>query len=272
LKYSAEQAKKVIDDLNDICVSKPSLDFQLDYLACRLQKAEAVTHLRQGLMRRLGMIDKASRNIFTIHRPGREDILSKDELQDVDINLHAFVINVYGVLDNVAWVCALENGFLPTDHNKRDVGLFNKKMREHLPGVLLSYIDEEDIQNWFKEFAKEYRDSTVHRIPPYHPPSLIYTGDIERYKQLEQDSWEALFGRHDVDRHEVLKKEQQRLLHISPFMALGIEGDRPMFMHYQIVCDRLTINELLKKFLDGMADLLQIEYPDYSSIVAPGLY
>ena len=40
-------------------------------------------------------------NIFPVER---EEKLKKSELKDIEINMQAFIFNVFGVLDNLAWV------------------------------------------------------------------------------------------------------------------------------------------------------------------------
>jgi len=157
------------------------------------------------------------------------------------------------------------NGNFPDPDNYRNrlqIGLFKEAMRSYLPETLLAYLDQGPSKKWFEDYAKKYRDSTAHRIPPYIPPSCVTTDDVERLKQLQEEASAALRS-HDFERHEQLREEERMVGSLLPYVVLTLSGDLkaepPVIMHPQIMCDLMTIHELLKKFAEGMRERYGIE-------------
>jgi hypothetical protein len=64
----------------------------------------------QGFGRRIGIMVRAIQQVFTILPPerDRDDIAARDEVVDATIALQAFVLNVVGCIDNLAWVWVCE--------------------------------------------------------------------------------------------------------------------------------------------------------------------
>src|SRR5690242_19151030 len=64
----------------------------------------------QGFGRRMGIIARAIENVFTALPPecDREDVAAGENIADAVIALHAFVINIVGCIDNLAWVWVCE--------------------------------------------------------------------------------------------------------------------------------------------------------------------
>ncbi len=58
-------------------------------------------YLLHGIARRLGIIKRCIENIYSIFPLKRERLLSRNELTDIVINLHAFLVNTFGLLDNI---------------------------------------------------------------------------------------------------------------------------------------------------------------------------
>lgn len=66
----------------------------------RLQNDRAIEFMQHGVNRRLGVIYRCLENIFNTFPPNRTELLGRDDLLDVEINLHAFLINIYGIIEN----------------------------------------------------------------------------------------------------------------------------------------------------------------------------
>ena len=265
MEYSAQAARKLISEFESLEKPKVILDLKLDHLAHHLPVPRSVVFLRQGVMRRLGIIQRCIDNVFTIFPPDRTKLLTKGELADISINVHAFVINVYGVFDNVAWVCCLDAGMPAIDKKKMTVGLFKQEMRPYIPESFLEFLDEGPSRTWFDDYAKLYRDSTAHRIPPYVPPSRMTSEDGRLWNELNEKSWRALTEDRDVDLHEELNSQKRGLEKITGTLALslsGIEMDGPLIhMHPQLVCDVLTVHQLLENFDEAMRKKYAISTP-----------
>src|SRR5690349_15089100 len=78
--------------------------YALTELASSLKVEKAREYLLHGVGRRVKTIERCLVNVFTTFPPERTEILPREAVSDVIINLQAFVTNVYGVFDNVAWV------------------------------------------------------------------------------------------------------------------------------------------------------------------------
>jgi hypothetical protein len=68
----------------------------------------AKEHAFHGFARRLGTLVRCIDRVFEILPPDREDIPSRDEVVDATINIQAFVLNIFGCLDNLAWIWVCE--------------------------------------------------------------------------------------------------------------------------------------------------------------------
>ena len=79
-------------------------------VANRIEKPKVREYLLQGACRRLSVLQRCICNVFEIFPPTRETLLSKDELSDIQINLHVSFVNAYGFFDNLAWVCCSKGG------------------------------------------------------------------------------------------------------------------------------------------------------------------
>ena len=63
-----------------------------------------------GLLRRIMILNRCVENIFNVRDFYLETVPSDDELSDIIINLQCFIINLYGALENLAWI------YLPQQH------------------------------------------------------------------------------------------------------------------------------------------------------------
>src|SRR5216684_1794536 len=98
-----------------------------------LKSPRAREYLTHGVGRRLLILRRCFENVFAICPVGRTEPLSEEDRTDLEISLHAFMINVHGLLDNLAWVRVFEGtrgGGLPA---RNQVGLFEKpKVEQYL--------------------------------------------------------------------------------------------------------------------------------------------
>ena len=141
-----------------------------------VSNVKAREYLMEGVGRRLKTLIRCINNVFNIFPVDRNDLLTKDELADLSINLHAFVVNISGIFDNLAWIYVFENDLYgdPKEDKltKFDIGLFNKKTQTRLWPNFTEYLNSETMQRWYKEYSKNYRDALAHRIPLYVPHLL----------------------------------------------------------------------------------------------------
>lgn len=180
--YTVKQVSVFEEPIRKLRNEGARLKFDLAHLSGQLSAPRAKTFLRQGVGRRLYVIERCALNIFEIFPPAREKFLSIDECTDIAIQFQSFAVYVYGLFDNIAWVSLLEAGQnLP----EMKIGLFKKDCRPFIPKKLAAYLSEPDTTRWFERYGKLYRDSTVHRMAPYLPPRAYTPEEGQRWQELD---------------------------------------------------------------------------------------
>ena len=190
-KFSESQTIELNQLYNERKSRSTQTQLIINELSNYIENEIAKIYCNEGIGRRLNIIKVAISNIFEIFPPDREKFLSNDECTNIAIQYHAFSINLFGMLDNIAWIFTHING-LKLD--KRDVYLKNKKILQVMPEEFKSYITNREINNWVDSYAKIYRDSATHRIPPYHPSRVYSPSEAEKYKELERRTHDALIS------------------------------------------------------------------------------
>lgn len=254
MSYDEENIKKIKEKHAELDHIYKQLMLKLSYMRSNLTSKKACEYLMQGVGRRLNILTKCLKNIFKIFPVEKTNLLPRDDLTDLDINLHAFFVNVSGILDNLGWVFVYENDLFGSPKegkiNKRGIGLFNKKTQTHLRPELNEYLNSERMQAWYAEYSKNYRDALAHRIPLYVPPSALTKEEQEEYMALEKKLWDFSSFKAILQHDEILEKQSQ-LGRACPLFGHSLnEGGKPLFLHAQVIADFLTIDEVIKKFCD----------------------
>lgn len=250
--YGVEHAANFMQRLNQCRTEAFTVALDLDHLAEQLTVPRASIFAKEGIGRRLRVIERCVLNVFNIFPPDRKEFLSFAECDDVAIQLHAFAINVYALFDNLAWVLVLEAGLSITPLN---VCLFKKACHPAIPERLLEYLNTPDVKTWHKEFGKPYRDSTAHRIPLYLPSREYTPEEGAQWQRLHKEAMQVLLTivpgddfETRMDLHEALVREKEALGRNSKIMALSLreEADGPVYMHPQLLCDWALAHELVR--------------------------
>ena len=247
--YSAEQIDHITRGKNKVQVGLSRLQRRLIYEhAPKLKSDRAREYLLQGICRRLSILRRSIDNVFTIFPPCRENLLSDGESGDLEINLHAFAINAYGVLDNIAWVFVYENSLeRQIQGGRRGVGLFADKTMKHFPERIREYLNGETLRSWYRDYAKNYRDALAHRIPLYVPPSTLGPKDAERYYEYDTAISKRL-AIDDLDNIKQLRDEQASIGSIcGAFLHSYSDSDAPLpvMFHAQMLADSNTVMEMI---------------------------
>jgi hypothetical protein len=219
----------------------------LRYVAHPFKNEQAREYARHGFARRLGTLRRCIQNVFRIVPPGTTRVPVKTKLNDAQINLQAFVANVYGSIDNLAWVWVHERGL--TDQISRGrVGFrpHHTEVRSALSQEFQSYLH--GLDGWLA-YIIEYRDSLGHRIPLYIPPGGVRPKDIGQYNEL-MDAITGALNRLDPREYDRLSAEQNKLLIFQPLMTHSVnEATAHFAFHVQMIADFLTVEELGRKML-----------------------
>lgn len=216
--------------------------WSLAFLPNAIKSKIAIEYMQHGVCRRLKVIGRSCQNIFDILPLDRQTILSSDELNDIQINLHAFLINVHGILDNIAWVYVWEFDVksLQSPRSRKKVSLFNKEIQELLHLDIKNHLNTEEFKSWFSEYAKIYRDALAHRIPVYVPPFQITHENGIKFNELNQEINNMLYETNfDNTKLQELYAEQSELTEICCLFLHSFNEDNknPIPLHKQLLED-----------------------------------
>lgn len=227
---------------------------QEDYLARNYNNERAREYARHGFSRRLKTMMRCIKNTFDILPPDRTDFPTHEELTDAAINIQAFVFNVFGSTDNLAWIWVREKGLKKNDGSsipQSHVGL--RKNNELIRGSFSPGFQEylEGLDDWFNNL-ENFRHSLAHRIPLYIPPYMVPKSNLEAYQELEAQKTDAL-RLLDFSEHDRLTAEQLDLANFRPWMTHSFEEDaETVVFHAQMLADFNTIEELGRKMLEEL--------------------
>jgi len=210
---------------------------------------------KHGFLRRCTMLWKCVENTFATIPPELNAVPHQEEIHNVTINLHCFVIHVFGACDDLAWILVHEKEITKPDGTELPpswIGLrkTNKAVRAKLSDEMNTVLDR--LENWFKH-VEEFRHSLAHRIPLYVPPYLVPHDREDEYLRLERESWQALLEG-DVDMHHQLQEEQNAFTFFRPWFTHSFSENAPhMVIHPQMLADFGAVLELGKATLSELA-------------------
>jgi hypothetical protein len=212
-----------------------------------LTVGRAQEYVLHGICRRLKIIRRCIDNIFAIIPIERKHFLREEERSDLEINLHAFIINVYGLQDNIAWVYVIEKSLENVvKGGPLGVGLFKETTQCHMPTELREYLNTDPIKSWHERYAKNFRDALAHRIPLYVPPSTMTPKDVQRYQELEIQISEQMKD-HDFERTATLMEEQKAIgrICVAFLHSYSDPTSGPIYFHPQIIADANTVMQIV---------------------------
>jgi hypothetical protein len=181
---------KTLEKMDDECagLQKRCMRLQERCLRHTFQKERAKEFARDGLARRLSVLVRCIINAFEIIPPASTGLPTNAALSDAEIQVQAFLINVFGCLDNLAWIWVEERNVKNPKNGKAlapaSVGLRRKNeiVMDSLDTDVRAYL--EGIEEWF-EYLEYYRHALAHQIPLYIPPFGPRPGCEGRYRELE---------------------------------------------------------------------------------------
>ncbi|HJV53085.1 MAG TPA: hypothetical protein VJ652_16580 [Noviherbaspirillum sp.] len=252
MQYSDELAASLAVDHASVDDSLQDLLRQTVQHVQAISNSRAKEHLIQGASRRLKLLRRSMANVFRLFPPQQRRPLDAETIQDVEINLHVFVINLYGIFENLAWAFVLRHELESKLGNRNKVSLFLRELQDQLPTELREYLTSPTMLAWQRDYLKNYRDSLAHRIPLYIPPSTFTPEEGEHFTRLDNESWECIKN-HNWERLEDIQRQQSQLGRACPaFLHLlsATDGsDRPIYLHPQMICDAKTVLEFMPLYL-----------------------
>ena len=214
--------------------------------------AKSAEHAQHGFLRRLGTLLRCVHNTYRILPPERGDHPpSREDRLDATINIQAFVFNIFGAINNLAWLWVTEIGLKKEDgsqiaSNWAGFGPKNTFLRQSLSPSLQEYLASLD--GWFAQL-ESFRHALAHRVPLYIPPYIVLTASEAEWRSLEQEITRAAL-RGDSKAKDTLTERQMKLCKFRPWMVPSLfEGQNPIVFHAQLIADFKTVEELGLKLL-----------------------
>lgn len=210
-----------------------------------------------GFCRRLETLALTTRHVFEMLPPDVEGVPKKEVLDDVTIQLQAFVFNVFGAIDNLAWTWFHERD--PKQENGKPVpakyvglapdntfliGTLSKEFQDHIA----------ELKDWF-QVIEGYRHGLAHRIPLYIPPYSVPEDKSDEYNQLGALALEAM-SRQAWDEMEKHDADQKALEVFHPMMMHSFEeGARTISFHPQMIADFGLVEVMGRRMLNELNSL-----------------
>jgi hypothetical protein len=251
MAYSEDQAAHLSDQQHAVVRELQELFLQIVVQGESATNARVREHLLHGAARRVGVIKRCIENVYTLFPPGASRPLHEDKLADVQINLHAFVMNLYGIYDNWAWAYILRHDLEEEIGGRRRIGLFIEATQKRLPTALRNYLSSTATSEWYEKYVKSFRDALAHRIPLYIPPAQFTPDEGEQYNRLEAEKVECITAMR-WERLDQIWSEQTAIgVPCFTFLHAFSEDDppSPILLHPQMLSDARSIVEFGMLFL-----------------------
>jgi len=221
----------------------------LTYSGFPFKNDQARHYAHQGFGRRIQVLRQCIDNVFRIIPLAPSRFRRKRRLCDAQINIQAFLANVYGSIDNLAWIWVFERSLEGISRRHIGLGKDNKQVRASFSTELRAYLDSLD--EWF-DYLGEFRHALAHRIPVYIPPGMVLRKDADAHNDLTMKMTSAL-NQLDPYEYERLSLEQNKLLVFQPMVAHStVETKAPYVFHPQMINDFLTVEALAEKILSEL--------------------
>jgi hypothetical protein len=224
-------------------------EIQTAYLKWKLSNERAKEYLKHGFLRRLGTVVRCVQNTFTICPLDLDRKLDREEEIDLRIQLQSHIGNVFGCLDNLAWIWVYEKNIKEKgkeiSRGKVGLGKNYKIVRESLPPLVLNYLEEH--VDWL-ELLENLRHALAHRIPLYVPPYVLTSNEATKWTALDALIWQAL-AQHKLNDVHSLESEKDALGQFHPVMTHSFGEKAPIiYFHSSMLLDFDFITELADRF------------------------
>ena len=227
------------DALKNLAEAYAAVDVKLtklveSYIGLELKNSRAREFAAQGFPRRLKVMVRCVKNVFSLIPPEREALPTADELSDATINIQGFVFNTYGSIDNLAWIWVCEKGQkrndgTPIPDKQIGLGPDNTSVRQTLSAEFQAYLS--GLDEWLK-FLASLRHALAHRIPLYIPPYVIQDADVGAYNDLAAKITEAIKNQ-DFAAYDALSAERLKLGRFQPWISQSYaEGAKPVVSRF----------------------------------------
>jgi hypothetical protein len=253
MAYTTEQSETLVHECEDVLASLQDLMLGCVTQGQDVPNSRAREHMLHGAGRRVSVLRRSVENIFNLFPPSLERPLTREALADVQINLQAFVFNLYGVFENWAWAFVFRHGLDSQIGSRRNVGLFKDQTQRFLPQLLKDYLVSETMTTWHKDYLTGYRDALAHRIPLYIPPAEWTPEEAAQYEQLETEKLKCMRGMQWEQLDAVRVKQENIGRPCLTFLHAfsDEEAQKSVLIHPQLLCDSKAVVEFGTKYLEA---------------------
>ena len=249
-------SKQLLDDLSGemATLSGKYHCLLFAYMGRTYATARGQEFAAHGFLQRLKTLYRCIDRVFTLLPPALEDIPTADALDDATIAIQAFIFNLFGCLDNLAWVWVEEKGIRKPDGaplGRHQVGLGSKYqlVRQSFSASSQAYLGT--MADWFAHL-EGYRHALAHRIPLYIPPHSVAPANEGQYLALEQQIMAADRAR-DATLAANLRTQQRALQFFRPWMVHSYSEESPVIViHPQLLADFKTVEDIARRMLDEL--------------------
>lgn len=252
--YTPEAITQLYGNLAAI---QPDFDnLRLRFLVRKYRTEQAKEWMAHGFLRRVEMLEHCIDRIFETCPPESQE--RPENIIDTTLYIQAFIFNLFGALDNLAWIWVTERGLTQPDGTDLTRGMVGfgpkcKIVRDSLSPAFREYL--ESIQPWFEEILG-FRDGLAHRIPLYIPPYVVPLKNHAQFNELERQINSAINNRAEYDR---LNAEQKALGRFSPVMKHSYTDSRTsVAFHQQILSDWITLRDAATHLLTDLDNLVRL--------------
>ncbi len=253
MPHSPEFVSQLNEKLSEI--PRKALDIQTRLYGRTYRHDRGREFAFHGFGRRLSILERCIYNVFAAIPASQTDQPTRQARLDADINIQAFVFNVFGALDNLAWMWAFER--LAEGENlqipRREVNLNrpDSPIRSSFSRDFQDFLNR--LTEWFR-FQEDYRHALAHRIPLYIPPSAVPTDDVGAHRSLGEAMYTAR-ARGDIAETKRLRRAQSHLAVFQPVMIHSFgEQSRPVVFHPQLLADFECVGDIATRVLNELDD------------------
>lgn len=247
MQYTEEQIEQLNNDLNDIEEEFRKRFFHVSNIVFKEKRANEF--FKHGFFRRFNMLFHCIERVFEIYPPNRTKVLEDEERFDLEAFIQAFTINLYGAIDNLAWIVNAENKLGLEIKAITKITLYNPIIQQYFSEDFIEYLNDENengFKKWYNLHCKNFRHAIGHRIPLYIPPCGIT--NEEKYNEIQSEKWAAILEQ-NFKKVDELEDELNSLEHILPIYTHSFEEKSfKMYIHPQLIADFRTLLELSDRF------------------------
>lgn len=215
----------------------------------KFKQQRAYDYYVHGLCRRAMIIRRNLNYFITVIPPTRKNTLNYDDISETTMHINSFYINLYGCLDNIAWMILYELNMFNCQNKeeayfKFKVDLFkNEFLNEigQIDEIFANFFHTK--KSWYINL-KTYRHPSAHRFPLYIVPQVFSKPeDVQHFYELREKSLMEACNRNFEESKKLIKKQQS--IGVFPHLMAHDLSQQPTVLYPTIFDDCFTLDEIV---------------------------